>query len=361
MGYIKVKTLLDGRTISESKTTTCKNQPNPVWNEVITVDFPENRAGGAMPQLLLEIKDDCLGPDRTVGRIGPIEHADVVALVRSEQQLCMVPNQDEGGFGKRKLGESTVTLQLVAPAFEHEAARLHGLWSAVEEAGRRDRAGWVRAPAGSGLCFIEAGLPFLTAATALEHAAYFLDILVRQCGGVARMMGDLGLVLVSPVLSPLLDEAEQRLIATVDSLLELHDVVYRIHVRIARDGKATRRPNGTEQRAREEAETAVAAIKELKTRMLATIGELREVFFRYKDIKGALSDAQTSVDDLRSRLLNGETTRRSGRFAGAVQALTLSSNVCGEPPSRVTSSGSGAHARSADADVHDGGSSSGDS
>eukprot|EP00811_Abedinium_folium_P004464 NODE_1410_length_2487_cov_4.675000.p1 GENE.NODE_1410_length_2487_cov_4.675000~~NODE_1410_length_2487_cov_4.675000.p1 ORF type:complete len:767 (-),score=219.84 NODE_1410_length_2487_cov_4.675000:69-2369(-) len=317
--FVRVKATRDGRVLSRGRTSTIKNNENPEWAEVIVIDFPE-KSPGVPAALRIEIGDDSdLLGESLFGGI-ELDQDEVHSLMLSGEEFTrpVLPL----GKASRKCSSATLAMSFEAPDFKSKVEGMRRAWKEEEDAARRDRTGHISTPAGSGLIYIEAAMPFLDATTALENAVYFLDIIVAQCGDVARRMGDLGVVLVAPVLGPLLDEAEQSVVTAEAAAQKLYDDVYNIHVKQARDRKSKRRPSTMDDRAREEAQKAAHALSALLERIRTTFAQLRAVFARYDcDSKHALQEAAEHIENLRSRIMDENTVRRTGRLTSAVQSL----------------------------------------
>merc|ERR1712137_264517 len=215
---------------------------------------------------------------------------------------------------KRDVSSSSLTVKFESPDLEREIDRLREFWTDKIEGSSRDRHGYVHAPKGSGLCFAEAGQPFLKAAEALENLIYFQDMLARNAGDVARFLGDLGVVLIASTLKPLLEEVRCRVVASERACQEVHNIVYGVHIERVRD-RTSFRPSEQQAAARLEAEKAMSVINTLKARILSTIVDMQNVLDKYHNVDEVFEEGMSHITELHDRLKDPNTMRRTNRFA----------------------------------------------
>lgn len=296
--------------------------------------MPEAARPGGDPRsgvwLHLELADYCEMSGGFIGntvfaRTAPIFADNVLsgALQNHDMRLQLQPV--EGGKSPAaKLQHASVTVRLAMPAFASTAAAIRQRWQDGGEAA---------APC-SGLRYFEVGQMFLAALEALDHLAYFLDIMLGQVAVLARMLGDLGVAIVAPALKALVDEVEHHLSATQDVGSAVVDAVYARKVDRAR-AQAGKRGGRDDSRYLQEATRCTREFKDLGRRTLATLGDLRRLCARYQDLGVAQADAGEVVRALLASLETGDTARRSGRFSsGAAIAAVRDRLQSGGSPER---------------------------
>lgn len=330
--YVSLRLTRDGEDIQNVRTSHKTNSNNPVWDEAFFLELPTPEradlsssgmltgrslqqhapAGfglGADPgvSLHLEVADFCEAAGGFIGnttfaQTAPMAAEDVLGRALQNEDVRLQLQPAEGGHAK--LQHSSLTVRLAVPDFASTASAI----------GERWKEGGAAVAAASGLRYLEVGQLFLAAMEALDHLAYFLDIMLGQCAALARMLGDLGVAIVAPALKALVDEVESHVTATQEAGSAALDAVYARKVDQAR-AQSGRKFSGDDSRYLQEATRCARELKDLGRRSQDTLGDLRKVCSRYQDLGVAQADAGEVVRNLLSSLEAGDTASRSGRFA----------------------------------------------
>jgi len=312
--YVKVKVTRDGEKLCKAKTTVKVERHNPKWRERLFVEMPANDEEAELGFEVSDYRKSTGGRGNThFAHSAPMRLGLVRALAHegSDVRLSLEPS---GGLARERLLGSAVVVRFEEPRFDREIKTLRRRWRDDEDAAEVPR---------SGLRLPEVGPWFLAAVESLENLVYFLDIVFSQCAELSRLLGDLGIVLIAPMLTPLLDEVDQRVGAAADATAKVLDVVYSTLADRAKVGKRER--TGCTSNAsvchaddRRQADKSLISLKDLKNKVIATSTELRRVCVRYGGVEELLAEASENAKSLLRRLHDDETSRRSSRFAGVL-------------------------------------------
>jgi len=333
--YVKVKVLRGGEVLSRARTTV-QGDRNPNWNERLIVEMPvADVVGGkvadnAETTLVLEVSDYRTSTwghgNTTYAHAHPMTAALVRGLAEEGRAVRLALEPCHSRVSQQKLENAAVFIRLECPRFDLEVDALRRRW--CQDGGCR--------AVSSGLKFPEVGHVFLTAMQAVEHAIYFLDIVLGQCAELARLLGDLGVVLMAPALASLLDEVEQRVGVAESAVVAVLDKVYAAQVDLVKVGKGGRSVLSCTSAAstcnaeqRQDAQHGVDSLRDLKRKILETSAELRRVCLRYDGIGGLFQEAATDAQQLLARLQDSDTTRRSSRFGGVLSDIVNKHGACG--------------------------------
>jgi len=327
--YVKVKVMRNGQRLGKATTSVRNEDCNPRWDERLFVELPANdsmpsakNGSDADSAICVEVSDHrtmTQGHFSTKFAHSAPLHAPLVrALAEEGREVRLALKPCSSKVSQQQLQDSALFVCFERPRFDLEIEALRKRW--------RDNGG-CRATS-TGLRFPGAGPVFLAEVEALEHLVYFLDIGLSQCSELARLLGDLGVVLMAPVLAILFDEIEQRVGVTEAAAAAVLDVVYGTQVELVKLGKGGPRSIGclsgntlrNAERMRE-AEQSLVSLRDLKRRMLETSSELRHVCHRYGGVGGLLSEATHNAQQLMSRLQDSDTARRSSRFSGMLSDI----------------------------------------
>jgi len=315
--YVKVKVMRDGEKVSKAKTTVKVERHNPKWGERLFIEIPEHDAEA---QLTVEVSDY----RKSTGGHGNTNFAsclpmrlDVVRALAQEGRDVRLTLEPTGGLAREKLLGSAVVVRFEQPRFDLEVSTLRKRWCKEEDAA---------AAVASGLRLHEAGPAFLEAVESLDHLVYFLDIVFSQCKELSRLLGDLGVVLIAPMLTPLLDEVDQRIGVAEAASAKVLDVVYAVLTDRAKVGKGERSGcmsamSACHAEQRKQAEKSLLSLKVLKKKVIETSTELRRVCIRYSGVEGLFIEAADNAQAFLRRLQDKETLRRSNRFEGVLSDL----------------------------------------
>eukprot|EP00927_Polykrikos_kofoidii_P042175 TRINITY_DN3602_c0_g1_i1.p1 TRINITY_DN3602_c0_g1~~TRINITY_DN3602_c0_g1_i1.p1 ORF type:complete len:754 (+),score=147.16 TRINITY_DN3602_c0_g1_i1:113-2263(+) len=354
--YITVEVTLDGKLISSADTRYKLNTTEPVWNQSFFLEVPrasakpaESKPSGKSPALdsspskpgsasghgcdrnyedmsndvvlSFQASDWC---ETLGGRAGNITFAMAEAGV-TELKSALVGSPAVGRHFQLPLSPipsvaamsfvpsttdgagPVLDISIREPNFEVEVADMRRAWGEASSQGQKlDNVG-LRSP--------ELGDAFLVSMEALDHFAYFSDIILGTCGSIARSRGDFGIVSVASTVLDLLDEVDQRTSdadAAARSLIGGADDIL-----IAAARSKTSVPLTPAERAlQEESRHSRDMLKQLKERISGTTTELRSVCKQYQELQDVFSrEACSQVVDLQNRLRNDETGRRTTRFA----------------------------------------------
>ncbi|CAE8583809.1 unnamed protein product [Polarella glacialis] len=337
--YVTVKVVQGTRTLSSAKSSAKKNCENPTWGESLLVDIPDQPElllPGMEPiELVVEVADYNVGGNFncTFARSVPIGLPEVWQQATAATELYLEMEKITKLSPRGTLEGTRVVVCLRRPEFATEAARIQRSWSCEPGASSSEQ---------SGLKFHEVGPAFLNLATALDNAAYFLDIAAQQAAEVTKLLGDLGAVLVAPLLCTLLNEVDQRTTAAELAAVALNDALMSRMVESARAGpvsmfeaaaavgKRFSTSAAAEERTRQEASRSLEVARELRRRVLDTSADLRRICLGYQNVKGVLGEAVQAAVALLSTLHSKDTVRRSPHFAEQISEAEASEARAGE-------------------------------
>eukprot|EP00930_Biecheleria_cincta_P100878 TRINITY_DN92500_c0_g1_i1.p1 TRINITY_DN92500_c0_g1~~TRINITY_DN92500_c0_g1_i1.p1 ORF type:complete len:665 (-),score=115.41 TRINITY_DN92500_c0_g1_i1:73-1917(-) len=325
--FVKVKVVQGKTTLSSSKTSRKKNSPDPVWNEAFFLDVPslDSHTTSAPVNITLDIVDyngSVMSP-YTFACAAPVDLPSALDKAGRAEDIALSLSAVAGTLSDpRDVSKSRLFVRFRFPDMTRELKQLRRAWPSL---GADDQQN-------SGLKFPSLGPPSLDAAEALDHATYFLDIAVRRAREVTRLLGDLGAVLLAPVLCALLDEVEQRVMAagrkaealneavavrTIESERRSHTCVTAAKERLS-EAMPSRPSKVYLERVQRATATSLEAMHQLEHPILTCCSDIRRQCQRYQGITGVLDSAKRSVSALRDCLAAEETQRRSSRFAKSI-------------------------------------------
>jgi len=317
---VEVKVKRATQTLATMRTSVKMQDENPTWEEWLFFDWPRADDGSLGDcTLSIEIVDCGIG-ESNFACTEQLSLEQVKAAVNEKESRLELKSTP--GLMRRTVKDSRVFVQIVVPTFTMYHDMLKQKWNSRN----RTASDTSKTPADrSGLLFCEVGAPFLDSAAKVEHVTYFLDLLVGECGDMARLMGDLGMVMVKGMLQPLLDEVEQRCSDAETAAMQINDAVYKIRIDQTRNHETDLisdmiMGDSERERAYQVAEKSLHNIRELKRRLGDSFTELRDVFTRYGGAKAALEDGKAKFDMLMQRMHDSETLNRSHKLTKAIQS-----------------------------------------
>merc|ERR1712137_385235 len=230
----------------------------------------------------------------------------------SKLELRTIP----GGM-HRTVKDSRVFVQIVVPTFQMCHDMLKQKWNSQKRPANDTSK---TLTGNSGLLLWEVSAPFLHAALTVEQVTYFLDLLVGDCGDLARLMGDLGVVMVKNILQPLLDEVEQRCADAETAAMQINDAVYKVRIEQTRNRDKDVMSSSERERAYQVSEKSLHNLRQLKRRLGESFAELRDTFSTYAGAKGVLDNAKEKYDMLIQKVHDSETVHRSHKMAKAIKS-----------------------------------------
>lgn len=206
---------------------------------------------------------------------------------------------------KIPLDGAKLAVKFAKPDFKTEIAELGARWE--RGGGDAERA--------SGLKFPGLGAHFLLAMDQLEQLAYFYDIVLNQCGEIARILGDLGIAIVAPVLHALSQEVIERTNSAADAVDRMIESVYGGQAGFVDAARArTKGPERGHSEAVDQATASALQLRELHRRSVKTVAEIQEVCAKYKDLGNAQQEAMEALGALFQAASSHATKERSSRI-----------------------------------------------